>query len=127
MGRASVTLLAALALSLGGCILNDRDESILSIELLWDERTDEGFTEGTCRSADVDWMVWSLLDADGREIADGDEECAEFIDIFNLPPGGYALVIDGFTADYTPLWSTRCEGLELRRFDTLFVCDVEAN
>jgi hypothetical protein len=121
-----LALLTLLTWGLGGCLLDDDEDSVLSIELLWDERPGPDFAEGTCSSAGADWMIWSLLDADGAEIAFGDEECAEFIDVFNVPPGDYTLEIDGFDADDEALWSTACEGLELRRFNSLFVCDVEA-
>ena len=47
--------------------------------------------------------------------------------MFNLPPDDYTLTITGYDVEDAALWSSVCVGLELRRFDTLFECDIEAN
>src|SRR5688500_16607325 len=61
-------LLALLSLSSSCLTVADDEGPILSVELYWDEEADSGFEGGTCESAGVDEMEWTLLDENGDEV-----------------------------------------------------------
>jgi len=122
-------LAAALALAASGCLtVGDDSGPILHVELFWDERVDsESFRGGTCHSADVYDMDWSLLDAQGREVAGDDEPCANAIEVFDMLPGEYELEIKGYDRDRNETWSVTCSGLLIARFDSDWACDIQAD
>ena len=128
--RLRTTALAALlATAATGCLtVGDDTGPILHIELFWDERTgSDSFRGGTCHSADVDTMDWSLRDERGREVAGRDERCADAIDVIDMLPGEYELVVKGYDEDEQELWDVTCTGLLVLRFDMAFACDVQAD
>lgn len=97
----------------------------MSIELFWDERPDgSGFIGGTCESAGVATMSWSLRNSNGKEVASRKEACANGIDVVDPKPGTYHLQITGKDQDDNPVWSATCTGLSVLRFDVGYECDI---
>lgn len=121
--------LCAALFGASGCVLGrNSDDPVLSVDLLWDESATTRFSEGTCDSADVSWMTWTLRDADGKTIRKNDKDdtdCQPGFDFFDLEPGTYSLTITGYDADDKPLWASKCTKLTLDRFDTLYECQID--
>ena len=122
-------LLVGVMLSATGCLtVGDDTGPILHVELFWDERpASTSFRGGTCHSADVYDMDWSLKDEQGREVAGQDEVCADAIDVVDMVPGEYSLDVKGYDRAGTEIWSVTCSGLLVARFDAAWACDVQAD
>lgn len=126
-------LTGVLMAGLAGCLTVADDEGpILSMELFWDEETGNDFSGGTCDSADVDRMAWTLLDADGDEVASHTDEtdadsqpCFNAIDIIDPGPGNYELEISGLDDDGRELWTATCSDMDVLRFDVSYNCEIE--
>jgi hypothetical protein len=123
-------VLATLA---AGCLdFNGRGATILRIDLLWDEDTaSSGFSPGTCRSAGVANVTWSLTDSDtGKEIdsSNGSVSCINGLDWQDPHPGDYTLKVTGSDKDGAMLWKATCKGLAGGlRFDAAYWCEVDAS
>jgi hypothetical protein len=123
-------LTCALALGLvvaaSGCLdFSDNNGPIMSIELFWDERPDTAaFVGGTCESAGVSTMNWTLLDAQNRNVASANQPCTNAIDVHDPKPGTYRLKITGQDADGNDVWRASCTGLNVLRFDVGYECDI---
>ena len=121
-----------------GCLtVVDDDGPILSIELFWDSRPDDGtFVAGTCFDGDVHRMAWQLIDSEsGDVVAERSEACANGIDVIDPDTGEYELVLTGFRRVIAaegeepvdePLWNVTCTGLTVLRFDVAYECEIEA-
>lgn len=139
MRALSYCVLAVLAgLGASGCLdFSDNRGAIMSIELCWDEQPGDGFVgkhcvdasgdRGTCESAGVDSMDWTLTNAaTGKKVASRSEDCANGIDVVDPAPGRYTLSISGTDKDQTITWKSTCKSLDLLRFDIGYECDVDA-
>jgi len=112
----------------------DDEGPILSVELYWDEEPGTGFEGGTCETAGVDAMEWSLLDANGDEVQtnagggrDAIHDCYNAIDILGLDPGTYRLEISGYQqVGNTPerRWNETSGELKVLRFDVSYRFDI---
>jgi hypothetical protein len=138
-----VLLLGLLLAPLGGCLtVADDDGPIMSIELLWDALPErQGFLAATCETAGVASMSWTLYplvpdpDSDpdapdlirGTSVADGDEPCADAIDVIDPSAGAYELELVGFDGDDEAVWAVDCTDLRVTRFDVAYECDVPAD
>lgn len=115
-----------------GCLtIADDDGPILSVELYWDARPDDAdkFVGGTCHTAGVESMEWKLIKHENDKdtvVAQGDEQCANAIDVIEPDWGEYTLEVTGRDADDEPLWNVECAGLRVLRFDVGYECDIEA-
>jgi len=133
------TLALGLAAAASGCIDFSSNSPIMSIELFWDERPDTAaFVGGTCESAGVSTMTWQLIDAQGRAVASscpssnpacdpahpGPEPCSNALDVHDPKPGDYRLKITGQDGDGNDVWSAKCSGLNVLRFDVGYECDL---
>jgi hypothetical protein len=128
MGRPVSGLFSVLSLSaaLSGCVGNDSDPPVLSVDLVWDSSADDRFFEGDCYSADVASMSWQLKAGD-KVIAKSDDPnvpCESGFDFVDVGPGNYDLAVQGFDSDQKQVWGTDCTGLVLERFDILYRCKV---
>jgi len=129
--RGFAVALCSMAL-LSGCLTVADDEGpILSVELYWDEEPGSGFEGGTCESADVEEMEWTLLDDNGDEVQtslSGDRDsihhCYNAIDILGLDPGTYRLEITGYDSDGNARWSETSGELQVLRFDVSYRFDI---
>lgn len=124
--------LCGMALSVSGCVLGrNSDDPVLSIDLLWDESATSRFSEGSCDSADVAWMEWTLKNKSGKTVRKHDEDdtdCQPGFDFFDLEPGTYSLTVQGYAeidGKDVLTWESKCTQLSLDRFDTLYECRVE--
>jgi hypothetical protein len=124
-------LLALLSLSSSCLTVADDEGPILSVELYWDEEADSGFEGGTCESAGVDEMEWTLLDENGDEVQtslSGDRDsihpCYNAIDILGLDPGTYRLEITGYDENELPRWTETSGELQVLRFDVSYRFDI---
>jgi hypothetical protein len=112
-----------------GCLdLSGHQANVMSLNLNWDEATTTSkFAPGTCKSATVDSMTWSLTRADtGEEVANNTEPCANGIDVIDPSPADYTLKITGNDKSGSALWHSTCKGLRVLRFDVSYDCDVDA-
>lgn len=128
-----VAALLSLLLLTSSCLTVADDEGpILSVELYWDELEGDGFEGGTCQSAGVAKMEWTLLDEDGDEVqtslSDRDtvHDCYDAIDILGLDPGTYRLEITGYDGrnPMRALWSETSGELNVLRFDTSYSFNI---
>ncbi len=122
-------LCVALGAALGGCLtVGDDEPAILAIDLYWDEEVGTtDFIAGTCHSAGVERMDWSLRDEDGREVAGREESCADTIDIIDAVPGEYELKIQGYDENGDEYWKVTCTGLLVLRFNMIYACNIAAD
>lgn len=127
----SGALLAGLVLSsltATGCVLgDDTDGPILAVDLSWDRAASARFSPGSCESAGVIWMNWTLRDSDGEVRDDSGDDgvpCESGFNFFGLRPGVYELEVEGLVDDDVVTWSERCSDLRLDRFDKLYSCRV---
>jgi hypothetical protein len=138
-GYAIALMLGTLA---GGCFdLSDSRGPVMSVDLCWDEQPGDGFkggncahsnNDGTCDTAGVTHMTWSLkpvipgMNIDSiKEVAGASESCANGIDIVEPSPGAYTLEITGQNSDGEMLWQHTCKGLDVLRFDIGYECDID--
>ena len=127
-------LFSLLLLTTSCLTVADDEGPILSVELYWDEEPGSGFEGGTCETAGVDAMEWSLLDEQGDEVQtnvgggrDAFHDCYNAIDILSLPPGTYRLEISGYEqVDNTRQlrWSETSGELKVLRFDVSYRFDI---
>lgn len=141
MSRTAKTVATACAMGAmllaGGCLtIGDEESAILHIELYWDEEPGlPDFEPGSCHSADVNRIDWSLRDENGDEVVGDRDDCRNAIEIIDLPPGEYSLYIEGFrqtgtdplTGDpiLTRLWVETCTQMRILRFDEGYYCDID--
>lgn len=129
-GRRFLVVLCALAsFALGACLtVGDDQGAVLRIELFWDERVgSSSFHGGTCHSAGVERMDWSLRDDSGAEVAGNEEVCADTIDVLDSVPGRYELSITGYDENDDEKWRAKCTELLVLRFDVGYRCDIDAD
>jgi hypothetical protein len=111
-----------------GCVLgDDTDGPVLAVDLKWDRSPSERFSEGSCDSAGVVWMNWTLRDSDGDALdqsPDDGTDCENGFDFFGLRPGDYALEVEGYDEADDLVWEGTCQKLRLDRFDKLYTCRV---
>ena len=127
-----VAALIALLLLSSSCLTVADDEGpILSVELYWDEEPGGGFEGGTCESADVEEMEWTLLDQNGDEVQtslsghrDSVHLCYNAIDILGLEPGTYRLEITGYDDAGNARWMETSGELQVLRFDVSYRFDI---
>jgi hypothetical protein len=121
--------LCGMLMSTAGCVLGrNSDDPVLSVDLLWDKSETSRFSEGTCESADVAWMEWTLKDKGGDVVRRNDKDdtdCQAGFDFFDLDPGTYTLTVTGYDEADEARWASKCTGLTLERFDTLYECEIE--
>ena len=124
---ATCAVALVLATAASGCLdFTDDEGPVMSIELFWDEQPDAAdFSGGTCRSAGVRKMQWSLVrNGEKTPAAEGDEPCANGIDVLDPAPGDYELHITGRDDEGNRVWGATCVGLSVLRFDDGYECDV---
>ncbi len=136
--RRSLARVAPLALGLllatasSGCLdFTSQQNTVMSVDLYWDEQTASGdFSGGTCKSAGVSTISWTLTRADnGDEVAsnkDMSKKCVNGIDFIDQPAAQYTLKITGQDANGDTLWNATCKGLAVLRFDVGYECDIDA-
>jgi hypothetical protein len=118
-----------LAVWSSGCLdLSGHQAVVMSLNLAWDEDTQTSdFQSGTCNSAGVKSMTWSLTRSDTKEeVASNTEPCANGIDVIDPSPAEYTLKVTGTDSNGDTLWHSTCKGLRVLRFDVSYDCDVDA-
>jgi hypothetical protein len=142
MARVSVYAIASLlAVASSGCFdFSGNGAPLMSVELCWDEQPGAGFVggncanstgqQGTCESAGVTQMMWTLTRADnGKQVAESagtSTKCKSGMDIVDPAPGRYTLSISGTDKDGNMLWKSSCKNLDVLRFDIAYECNVDA-
>lgn len=128
-GRWRMAWSVLLPLGLAACLtVGDDQGAVLRIELFWDERVGtSAFDAGTCHSAGVERMDWSLHDENGEEVAGNEEVCADTIDVLDSVPGEYELSITGYDDNGDEQWRGKCTKLLVLRFDVGYRCDIDAD
>ncbi len=128
---AACGLALALTLTLPGCLgSSNSSRPVLSVDLMWDDNTSPtAFNAGSCQSAGVANVVWTLTKVGEKTPAkaspSGGESCENGFDFFDLPPGTYDLTITGYDSSDTDVWkTTKCTGLRIEAFDDAFRCDM---
>lgn len=105
------------------------DSRTLGIELFWDgDPSPDAFLGGTCASAGVVGMSWSLTASDGLEVAGRqDQSCRDRIEITDVEPSDYTLEVTGFDADAHEAWYTLCTGIvKGEGADEPYICDIHS-
>ena len=127
--RTFLALSALAPLALGACLTVGNDAgATLGIDVYWDESVGSSkFHGGTCHSAGVEDMDWSLRDEDGVEVAGNAERCADTIDVLSSAPGEYELNITGYDKNGDEKWRMKCTELLVLRFDVTYRCNVQAD
>jgi hypothetical protein len=128
LATCAIALLLATAAS--GCLdFTGHQATVMSVELYWDEQPGTAaFAGGTCRSAGVDTMTWSLTRVDtGKKVAGDTEPCTNGLDVLDPAPADYTLKISGNDKNGKTLWAATCKGLAVLRFDVGYSCDIDAN
>jgi hypothetical protein len=135
---AQYAIALALAAAASGCFdFSGTGGPLMSIELCWDEKPGTGFVgsdcvntgQGTCESAGVTNMKWSLTRADNGEVVAqsvANAKCKSGMDVVDPAPGRYTLSISGTDKDGTVAWKSSCKGLDVLRFDIGYECNVDA-
>ncbi|HEX2679249.1 MAG TPA: hypothetical protein VHM19_21510 [Polyangiales bacterium] len=122
-------LAVASILGATGCLVgNSSGEPVLAVDLYWDENPKaDRFSEGTCESAGVVTMDWTLIDKHTKKkvVSANDVDCQDGFNFEQVGPGNYQLKISGYDDNDQELWSTTCDDLTLDRFDSVYSCDVD--
>lgn len=127
---AIVALLSLSSLASSCLTVADDEAPILSVELYWDEKPGSGFVGGTCETAGVDRMEWTLLDADDRKVDSNvgrrgaSDLCYNAIDFLDLEAGTYRLEIVGYDEDDEQRWMETSGELKVLRFDVSYRFDI---
>ncbi len=122
---------ASMILGASGCIVgNDSGPPVLAVDLFWDENPKaDRFSEGTCQSAGVTSMDWTLTNSATKKTViastSGGVDCQDGFNFEKLGAGDYTLTVTGYDAKDKPLWTSTCTNLTLDRFDANYACDVD--